>query len=382
LAVDVGAHLLDITADTSQVSLLPNPSNQFFFELFVKKPVHESVANVRTHARVLQIDDQAVPVTVNWHEYDNAFVCSPYASMFRYLYEEMHLLGNSVFAKALKFFVWLCSFLLKVGRIDRVVQINNWLISTNLHPKFGERFVRRARDFLVKQYPTHAVVYRSLTRETNGSLIRSLELSDFLLIPSRQVYLFDGRSPDFLKKRMTKADLALLRKTELTLVEHDEFLDSDYQRMVVLYRQLYIDKHSTLNPMFTAKYIRECHRNRALTFFGLRDKEGMLQGVIGMLELDGTMATHFIGYNTQLPQDLGLYRILIAWLLQQAATKQMLLNLSSGAAHFKLLRGGKPITEYMAVYEQHLPVLRRLLFRVLQLLSRHVALPIMRAYKV
>ncbi|MBR7784459.1 hypothetical protein KDM89_20195, partial [Undibacterium sp. LFS511W] len=66
-----------------------------------------------------------------------------------------------------------------------------------------------------------------------------------------------------------------------------------------------------------------------------------------------------IGYDTQLPKELGIYRRLMALLLKLAKDKQMKLHYSSGAAQFKLARGGLPALEYTAVYSQHLPAVKK-----------------------
>ncbi|HSF01902.1 MAG TPA: class I SAM-dependent methyltransferase, partial [Solirubrobacterales bacterium] len=56
---------------------------------------------------------------------------------------------------------------------------------------------------------------------------------------------------------------------------------------------------------------------------------------------------------------LGLYRTLMALFIAEASERQLLLNLSAGADQFKALRGAVPVEEFDAVYDRHLPVLRR-----------------------
>jgi len=97
-----------------------------------------------------------------------------------------------------------------------------------------------------------------------------------------------------------------------------------------------------------------------------------LQGVVGCFIRGGVMTVPIVGYNTGLPQRTGLYRMLMSMVLQEAAERSMLLHLSSGAAHFKRLRGGKPAIEYSAVYVRHLPAGRRIVWELLSFLLNRV----------
>ncbi|HVY71025.1 MAG TPA: GNAT family N-acetyltransferase, partial [Verrucomicrobiae bacterium] len=86
----------------------------------------------------------------------------------------------------------------------------------------------------------------------------------------------------------------------------------------------------------------------------------------------GTTSVPFIGYDTSLPQELGLYRVLVTMLLQRTAEEKLLLNYSSGAGDFKRRRGGEPVIEFNAIYTRHLPARRRAMFAALRELSNRV----------
>ncbi|WP_374016341.1 hypothetical protein ABU162_18735 [Paenibacillus thiaminolyticus] len=70
---------------------------------------------------------------------------------------------------------------------------------------------------------------------------------------------------------------------------------------------------------------------------------------------DGVMTTMLFGYDTALPQELGLYRMLSAALLELARENGDLLHESSGAAQFKRNRGARADIGYSAVFCDHLP---------------------------
>ncbi len=94
------------------------------------------------------------------------------------------------------------------------------------------------------------------------------------------------------------------------------------------------------------------------------------------------MTTPLFGYDTALPQKLGLYRMLTAICIQEASAQKLQLNHSSGAAHFKRVRGMLPDSEYTALFDDHLPAHRRLIWRLLECLFNGVARPIVTQMKL
>lgn len=266
------------------------------------------IRNVRTNLRLLQAGQAWLPMTVNEQEYDNSYVCSPYGTYVKYAEEELYLLEN----QALRF---LCTCLLKglapllrLAQIDRNVHVNNWLLSTNLYTEIGADELEAATQTLTASYPKHAIIYRSLNRRTNGELLEQLLLQGYVLVPSRQVYFFNGAVPLYLNKKNTKWDRKLLAQSDYLIVPHAELGEPDYERIAELYDLLYVGKYSALNPKFTAEYIRHCHQKELLEMSGLRDEQGILQGVMGCFIYGEVISVPLVGYNTALPQHNGLYR--------------------------------------------------------------------------
>jgi hypothetical protein len=122
---------------------------------------------------------------------------------------------------------------------------------------------------------------------------------------------------------------------------------------------LFIDKHSQLNPDFTPAFFEFCLESGFLDLYALR-YQGEVVGVLGLYARNGWLTTPLIGYDTTLPQALGLYRRLMALLYRQAGERQLQLHLSSGADAFKRARGGLGHFEYTAIYADHLPRCRQL----------------------
>lgn len=72
----------------------------------------------------------------------------------------------------------------------------------------------------------------------------------------------------------------------------------------------------------------------------------------------------YIGYDQKDGQALGLYRIAFASTLRKGRQEDKLVNLSTGVAHFKTLRGTKPSGEFEAIYTAHLSPITNFLMRI------------------
>jgi hypothetical protein len=140
-------------------------------------------------------------------------------------------------------------------------------------------------------------------------------------------------------------------------------------------------KYSPFNPDFTERFFAHALATQSFYLIGLR-KAGRFDAVLGYFWRNGVMTTPIFGYDTGLPQALGLYRMISAVLAQEARRRGLLLHASSGAASFKRNRGAAPAIEYSAVYDRHLPVYRRLPWAILERVLNAVAVPLIRRLKL
>lgn len=345
--------------------------------------VEPLVTNIVTDGLLLRVGQHVLPVTVNNRELGNSWVCSPYNAAVTYPLEELRHIESVTGRTALAGMVRALGPLLRAGRGNRVVCVNNWLLSTNLYPDLVDADLQQATAAVLDRFPDHAILFRSLNAATNESLMANLRDTGYVLAPSRQVYLFDGRQPSYLEHANSRRDLKLLAGTlEFRAVEHDEFQSSDFARVRELYDLLYLHKYSFHNPQFTERLLRIWHESGMMRFFGLRNESGRLDAVVGMFSLNGVLTAPVVGYETSLPQELGLYRMLMARVLRDAAADGQLLNLSAGAASFKRLRGGQAELEYSAVYCRHLPPRQRVAWQTLALLLNRVGGPVLQRYRL
>ena len=61
----------------------------------------------------------------------------------------------------------------------------------------------------------------------------------------------------------------------------------DSVRVVHLYNQLYLDKYSQHNPHFSVALVALWQRTGVLRMWGLRTREGRLDGVVGVMQSAG-----------------------------------------------------------------------------------------------
>jgi hypothetical protein len=271
---------------------------------------------------------------------------------------------------------------LRRADIDRAVTINNWLLSTNLYTALARDALRDWINEVRERWPDHAIWFRSLNDAWTPDWIAALLEEGAILLPSRQVYLYSDITRLACTQPNLKVDLKLLARTELRRCDNDDIRAADYARIEQLYALLYLRKYSNLNPAYRASFVEAWHRAGLLKLTGFRNGAGVLQAVVGTFERAGVVTAPLVGYDTSLPQKLGLYRLLMAAVLKYAADSRQRVNLSAGAAHFKRTRGGVPAIEYSAVLAHHLSARRQGALRGLGWLTTHIGVPLMTRFKL
>ena len=353
-----------------------------FARIHAGKPLPAFAANLNAKVEMLQVGEMTMPATINDGLPGDAWVCSPRATYTDCATEEGgRYLPSWMASGSRRLNKGIGDWLTDVG-IDRVVAINNWLLSTNLYPSLRNvpltMMIGEARE----RWPDHAVWFRSLNPIDNADWIAALSAKGFQLMVSRQVYLYEDLAALSIRHANLKRDLVQLGRTALRRVRDDAITENDYARIARLYELLYMEKYSRFNPHYSAEFMRCWHRAGLLEFHGFRDASGMLQCVVGLFRQGTTFTSPIVGYDTSLPRQLGLYRLLTACAYEVAMEKGCRLNFSAGAAHFKRLRGGVPAIEYSAVYARHLPRNIRNAIGGLSLLTRRVGAPLLSRYKL
>lgn len=351
--------------------------------LFHDHACTELIANLETRLTGVDIAGKSYPLTINDGKGPSTcYICSPCAAYIDYALDETRNFRR--FPRLQKVLCSLISSmapLVRASGLDKHVQLNNWLFSTNPVPDIDRDAARQIRNELVRSHPQHAIVVRSLNELADKTSLQSLKREGFRLLPARQIYLVADPDKAAGLKDM-RADTSRLRRTRFRHVGDDDFREDDYPRCARLYEMLYLEKYTRLNPQYTASYIRGMHKAGLLRLAGLRDDTEDLVAVTGMFQNGRTLTQPIVGYDTSLPKSDALYRMVMAIAQVEARRIGAFFNVSAGAADFKKRRGAVPVIEFTAVYVRHLPLRARLATAVMEFVLRAIGIPLLRKFEL
>ncbi|MDB5440152.1 MAG: family N-acetyltransferase [Caulobacteraceae bacterium] len=335
------------------------------------------IANLSTTVLALRCGERVMPVTVNQSEYGGAYVCLPHTAYALYAKAELDLVEAGQARPALAVLADLAGGLMRLGQLNRIVHINNFILSTNLYDGWNGEGLGAIRRLLVERFPGHILAFRSLNSWSDPQLEPAFRADGWRLLPSRQVYVTDQMERQWTRRRDARRDLSLLADTPLSLDRLEKLQPGDATRISQLYGLLYLGKYSGLNPDFTPAFIEMTHASGFLRYRGLRAGEGALVAVVGCLARGGVLTAPVVGYDTAAPQSAALYRLTAAMTARMAIEENLRLNGSAGAAGFKRNRGARGVIEQTAMYVDHLPAFRRGVVGLLEQTLKRVVQPLM-----
>lgn len=338
------------------------------------------IANLDTSVALFDWGEHLLPMTINHGERMRSFVCSPRVGYIDYTREELAQFPNPALIPALRAIVGSVGALLALSDLDRIVHVNNWMMSTNLPVALDPALVPERTAALCARFPQHILAMRSLTRRHSGALMRALEAEGWLMLPSRQIFLVDDVATECLPRGDTRNDDRLWRLKAFLCEELTEVSTQDAARIARLYQMLYLEKYSWLNPVFTPDFIAMTQRIGMIHYIVLRDGAGTIQGFGGMHRFGRHATMPLIGYDTGLPRSLGLFRLIGHAGCLHAARHGLRYNMSSGVGPYKLNRGATPEIEFTAFHLRHLSAHRRWPLGVLRLVADRIGVPLLRRY--
>jgi hypothetical protein len=348
-----------------------------YLEAFASAGSTALISNLRTQVQGLQSGDRMFPLTINEAEYGDSYVCLPHTAYALYAKEELRLVDAGRWTPALGLLASSAGQLLRAAGVNRIVNVDNWMLSTNLHGDWRGDDVSAIRDVLAAAYPKHVIAVRSLNSWSDATLVQHFRSDGWKLLPSRQIYVTEDLEKDWLQRRDTKRDLALMCATTQKIDLLHELRAGDAKRIADLYAMLYLDRYSRLNPVFTEAFIEMTHREGVFRYRGMRDTNGVLSAVVGCFVRGNILTTPIVGYDTARPPKEGLYRMASVLLAQMAQESGLRLNGSAGAASFKRNRGAQPEIEYTAFYVDHLSPFRRSVVSTIEAILNRIAVPLM-----
>ena len=350
--------------------------------VFAAIPSQDLIRNLATDVRGIVLNGRTVPMTVS-DGTQTCYLCCPTAAYIDYALDELrHLATRPVLKTVLGGLISAARPLLRASGLDRQVQPNNWLLATNILPDLSSAHIAETTQGLVAQWPKHAVIWRSLNDVVHADLLARFRSCGYAVVPSRQIYLFDARCNDPVVHRDEARDRRLLARTDYSVVAPGDIRPGDFERMAWVYEKLYLDKYTWLNPRYTARFMVQAHEDGWLRFHGLRNDDGVLDGVIALFQQGDTVTAPIVGYDTALPPALGLYRRLMSIAMSHARDSRLLYNMSAGAGAFKRHRGGIPAIEYSVVYNRHLGAPARLASAGVRLILNAIGVPVLKGLEL
>lgn len=334
--------------------------------------------NISTDIKILKIENLILPITINNAEYDNSYVCSPFSYFIKSAVLYADIIKNPLLHKIVKGLFWGLSKLFKALKFNKVVIINNWLISTNLIPRMDPEYFTLITQFLQNQFPAHALIFRSVNPRTNEAYYEALKNSNYRMIAARQIFFTDTQKEHIFESRLFKSDLKLLQSSEYEIIDSGQLTKDEAARMLELYREIYICKYS-LHPQLNLNYVQWALNAQILKFKAIK-KDGMIDGIAGYVCRNGIMTCPFFGYDKTKPQQDGLYRILSTILMLEAKQNHWLFHQSAGASTYKKIRKATDCIEYTAVYDKHLSLTRKLPWFFIKAIFNSVGIFYMKKY--
>ena len=338
------------------------------------------IANLETEVRLHRWGAQLMPLTVNNGSAGRTFVCSPRVGFIDFTREELVHFPRPALRLPLRALISAMELLLRPAHLERIVHVNNWMMSTNLPRKLEPGLASEQTQRLIEEYPTHILAMRSLNRRHSAPLMGALERAGWILVPARQVFILDDVERQAFSTSDGKADARLWRKSPFRHEVLKQVLPAEADQIIALYEGLYRQKYSNLNPAYTPDFVHLTHRLGLMTYHVLRNEADQICAAGGFLRNGRHCAMPLLGYDLNVPQKHGLYRLICHAANRMAAEERLTYNKSSGVGAFKRNRGATAEIEFTAFHVRHLPKRRQRPIHLLSRVGHRIGVPILRRY--
>jgi hypothetical protein len=346
---------------------------------FIKNGSKHYIDNVDTQFMALTVGNTVIPVTVNETQYDNSFVCSPFSHYISYAFNILDKMKNKWLRGSVNGLLKVFSKIMKQGKLNKVVIVNNWLFTTSPHVVLDALQIDAITQCLKQRFPLHAILFRSVNSHTWKDSFKFLKKTGYNFIASRYVWITDSSQEMVFRTRVYKSDLKLLKECKYQILEQSEIRESDISKIQELYSALYIKKYSQINPQYNSNFFKLALDNELLRIKAIKQNEA-LEGVVGYSFRNGVMISSLFGYDPKDTENKGVYRLLSTLLMQEAQKNGGCYNQSAGGSFYKKIRRAEGHMEYTAVYCKHLPWPRKMPWQILRAALNTVGTRFMKQY--
>jgi len=311
------------------------------------------------HFKVCLMGALALPLVINPGNVSSCYLVSSEAHYVKYCREELRKF-DSWDATLFSAFIAIFGAIARLLSFNRTVFINNWLLSTSPRAELSRELVQRLTGGLVRRFGDYALVFKAVGEGDHG-MREAFTSSGWQLVAHRPVHWWEPERRSGKQRRTLARDWRSLEASGLRIeTAAPTEIAGHVARFAELYRALYIDKHSSLNPWYTSEFFQ------IVIGCGLCQAAHVLQGETSVgfqtTFVDGDVVVlSVVGFDPKLDRRrYPVYRGLMAHGMRLGLSSRRKVFLSTGAASFKLNRGSYESIEHEAIHVAHLPVHRRL----------------------
>lgn len=367
-----------IMIDAEQSAKSAEGGFEGLFCRYLKEGIPPYIENCLQQPLLLSVDAQLLPLVVNNGDKEGMYLSSPLAFYVDYNIDFVKTIRQKrlryPLLALLKGLKWFLSRL----DINKVVYLNNSLLPNNPALNLSDEKLQLIIAKLIQDFPEHAICIKGIQHSPTFSTLQLL---------TRQIYIWRpeviekvGKKAGKIRKTL-KTDAKLFEQGKITF-EPIKHVDKETAKQLrSFYRSVYINKYSQLSANYSEKWFESLTEYTDSFKLLAVKKANELSGFISYFETDDMIYSGIVGHN-DCDGEKGIYRASIRQLVFLAQSTGKLLHLSSGAGEFKRRRGAIAKMEYDHVLIEHLPLLRRVGWRLLSKLFNTLGAKLMTEMKV
>lgn len=318
-----------------------------------------ALANARFDLFALQLTDRALPIVVPQGA-QHCWLTSLAVTYGKALRDELDRDQRGPLAWLYRGASWVAEGVLRLTRADQVVYVNHLLFSTSLYGAWTADDLASALAALRRTFPKRAIVWRSLNAEDNADLLAAMDRHGARRVVSRMVWTLADPARQWAPRTDAKADRKLVAAGGLSVETPMDLSPEDLARVIQLYEDVYLAKYSRANPAYRPAMLRAAIDSGVLNLQLIRGPEGDIQAFAADHVYERMLSSPMLGHDRGRPASVGLYRVAMSRSVLRALEAGLSVNYSAGAGAFKRHRGATPALEYLAVFDAHLPLWRRI----------------------
>ncbi|UBH15236.1 peptidogalycan biosysnthesis protein [Macrococcus armenti] len=324
---------------------------------YMMEGITRGIENVEARVEVMVLNGQLIPFSIKDGGKDQSWIHSFTGQYIDEMVNETSRMNLPAYLKPVT------NAILTVGRFvldpscEQTITVFPSFMSTTMYEGYEFEQIELITKTLCERFPEHAICFRTVNDKFHTYEMELLHEAGYERLISRAVYIYDSYEQHNKNERKDlKKDIKKFNKSGLTFTM--TLNDEDFEQLVPLYEQVYLDKYSNFNPHYTAEFFKFMYASTNLQWFVLKD-EARIVSFMAVQEAGNVLFPAYFGMDQSMKH---LYFITSGLLYGFARRNGYCINNSAGAKDYKLARGSRPYLEYHFVYVKHLSPLKQLHF--------------------